>query len=171
MRPFYVADYYIVDTHRRGSKERLFEYALVRNGETGEARGIFKVPKSPYYSVKMKPGKYFGLNWVRMDWKVFTDKELEEISESQFETYKEFAGLKEFKIKKHPDIPQGRFIMSGMIFASLGSFLNAGLIWLGVYVMNPASIIIPYGMMATGFCIWAVVSYRVATEWAYTSEK
>lgn len=154
----------VIDYNKKIFKEtRLFEYALLRNDE-GEAIGVFQVPKKPYYSIKYmkrkKPRWWRSkLVWERYDWRAFKSEELEEITQAQFESYKEF-GLPEFKIKVHAS-PKENQLLGRTLVAGTISYYTLGILELfDVIIYWPEMILL--GAAVTGVCWswWGVIRYR-----------
>ena len=118
------------------------DYVLVRE-EDGEARGVFRVPESPFYSVKMQKREKFprlGLKWKRFMGFLGNKKHMEPITESQFESYVVF-GLPEFKTKRN--IPARNLAVIAASCATISgiSVINALSVWFGWYIMAPPIIL------------------------------
>jgi len=137
------------------------DYVLVRK-ENGEARGVFRVPERPFYSVKMKKRKKFprlGLKWRTFICFLGSRKEMEPITEAQFESYIVF-GLPEFKTKRHiPPRNLGTIAASCAVVSGI-SVVNALCMAFGWYIAAPATILVV--MLGWGICgsIIAINIYR-----------
>jgi uncharacterized membrane protein YeaQ/YmgE (transglycosylase-associated protein family) len=137
------------------------DYVLVRD-EEGEARGVFRVPESAFYSVKMEKRKTFprlGLKWKRFMCFLGSRKQMEPITESQFESYIVF-GLPEFKTKRN--IPVKNLAMISACCAGISgiSVGNALCVWFDWYIAAPPAIfIVTLGWAICGSII-AINIYR-----------
>ena len=156
--------YIIIETHDNDGK-RNFEYALIRNQDTGEARGVFHVPETERFSVKMAPKERWlrWLGWKRFDWLCLTNKELEEISEGQYETYLEF-GLKEFKVRTEPSLGQAKSIAVGFMSGAIGSVTVSLGIAFDWFVSIPELIFVTTSIIAIGYSVGVIVVYRARTQ-------
>jgi len=136
------------------------DYILVR-GEDGEARGVFRVPESPFYSVKMQKRKKFpilGLKWKRFV--CFLDaKEMEPITEAQFESYIVF-GLCEFKTKRNIPARNLAIIAAACMGVSGVSVVNALCAWFDWYIVEPAAVLAVSLLWGIALSIIAINIYR-----------
>lgn len=140
---------------------RKIDFVLVR-GEDGEARGVFRVPESPFYSVKMQKREKFprlGLKWKRFIAFLGNRKQMEPITESQFESYIVF-GLQEFKTKRNMP-PRNLAIVSAFCATISGiSVGNALCVWFDWYIAAPPVVLAVW--LGWGICgsVIAINIYR-----------
>jgi hypothetical protein len=140
---------------------REIDFVLAR-GEDGEARGVFRVPESAFYSVKMQERKRFpilGLKWKRFVGFLGSRKQMEPITESQFESYIVF-GLPEFKTKRNIPPRNLATIAASCATVSGISVGNALCVWFDWYIAAPPVVLAV--SLGWGICgsIIAISIYR-----------